>query len=64
MARYFIDCRDYPSDTKCTLALAADKKDELLEAAVQHATKAHGFEDTPEFRKELVKGFKRGTPPL
>jgi predicted small metal-binding protein len=64
MARYYVDCRDYPSDVKCSLALAADKKEELLEAAVQHATRVHGFKDTPEFRKEIMKGFKEGTPPL
>ena len=64
MARYYVDCRDYPSEVKCSLALAADKKDELLEAAVQHATSVHGYKDTPEFREDIMKGFKKGTPPL
>jgi len=41
MERYFIDCRNYPNDAKCTLALSADTRDELLEAAVHHATKVH-----------------------
>jgi predicted small metal-binding protein len=43
MERYFVDCRDYPGDVKATLALAADKKEELLEAVVQHGTKVHGY---------------------
>lgn len=60
MARYCIDCRDYPSDTKCSLALSADTKDELVEAAVQHGVKVHGYKDTPEFRKELLKDVKEG----
>jgi predicted small metal-binding protein len=65
MARYYLDCRDHPSnDSKCTLALAADKKEELLEAVVQHVTSVHGYKDTPEFRKEIVKEFKEGTPRL
>jgi len=64
MARYYVDCRDYPRDVKCSLALAADKKEELLEAAVQHATNVHGYKDTPEFREDIMKGFKEGTPPL
>ncbi len=56
MSRYFIDCRDYPSsDMKCTVALSADTKEELLEAVVQHGSKVHGYEDTPEFRKNIVK---------
>jgi predicted small metal-binding protein len=65
MARYYIDCRNHSgADSKCTLALVADKKEELLEAAVQHAASVHGYKDTPEFRKEIVKEFKEGTPPL
>jgi predicted small metal-binding protein len=63
MERYFIDCRDHPSDVKCTVALSADTKEELLEAVVQHGTTVHGYEDTPEFRETIVKGFKEGTPP-
>lgn len=62
MARKYIDCRDYPGDTKCTVALSADTEEELLEAAVQHATVVHGFKDTPEFRKDIRKEFREGTP--
>ena len=46
MARYCVDCREHPSDVKCSLALSADTKDELREAVVQHAMKVHGFQDT------------------
>ena len=63
MKRYFIDCRDYPGDAKCTVALSADTKEELLEAVVQHGTKVHGYEDTPEFREQIVNEFKEETPP-
>ena len=62
--RYFVDCRDYPSDVKCTLAIAADKKEELLEAVVHHGIKVHGYPDTHEFREKIMKGMKEGTPPL
>ena len=62
MSRYFIDCRDYPSDINCSVALSADSKEELLEAVVQHGTKVHGYEDTAEFREQIVKEFKEGTP--
>jgi predicted small metal-binding protein len=63
MKRYFIDCRKHPSDVKCTVALSADTKEELLEAVVQHGTKVHGYEDTPEFREQVVKGFTEMGPP-
>lgn len=62
MPRMYIDCRNYPSEMSCTLALAADSEKELLEAAVQHAVAVHGHQDTPEFRKQLTSAFKNGTP--
>ena len=37
MARKYIDCREVPSEMNCTVAIAADSEDELVEAAVQHA---------------------------
>ncbi|EDM67415.1 MAG: DUF1059 domain-containing protein [Moritella sp.] len=64
MARYYIDCRDYPGEVKCSVALAADTKEELLQAVVEHGTKVHGYEDTPEFRDNITKEFKEGTPPM
>ena len=58
MARYQIDCREHPSENNCTVSIAADSKNELLDAAVQHAVTVHGHKDTPEFRTELSKLFK------
>jgi predicted small metal-binding protein len=62
MERYYIDCRDYPGDIKCSVALSADTEEELLEVVVQHGEKVHGYKDTPEFRENIVKEFKRGAP--
>ena len=63
MARKYIDCREYPSEMNCTLALTADSEDELLEAAVQHAVSVHGHEDSAAFREQLRQLFKAGSPP-
>jgi len=63
MARKYIDCREYPSEMKCTIALSADSDDELLEAAVQHAVAVHGHEDSAGFRQQLRQLFKKGSPP-
>jgi predicted small metal-binding protein len=63
MARKYIDCREYPSDAKCTVAISADSDAELEEAAVQHAVAVHQHEDTPEFRQQLRSLFKEGSPP-
>lgn len=62
MARVHIDCREFPSEMKCTLAVVADSEEELLEAAVQHAVAVHQHEDSPEFRTELRKCFRQGNP--
>lgn len=58
MARKMIDCRDFPSESKCTVAIAADTADEILEVAVMHAVKKHGHQDSAELRDELRKGIK------
>ena len=62
MPRVHIDCREFPSEMNCTVALVADTQEELLEAAVQHAVAVHKHKDTPEFRAELRKIFKQGNP--
>ena len=62
MSRKYIDCREHPSESKCTIAIFADTEDELIEAVVQHAVKVHGHEDTPTFRQELRQAVKEGEP--
>ncbi len=62
MARKYIDCREVPSDMNCTVAISADTEDELLEAVVQHAVQVHHHQDSREFREQLRKAFKEGSP--
>jgi predicted small metal-binding protein len=57
MGRQYIDCREFPSEMKCTVAISADNADELVNAAVQHAISVHGHHDTPEFRTEIRKAI-------
>lgn len=64
MPRKYIDCRAFPSETNCTLALSADSEGELLEAAVQHAIAVHGHQDSPELRDMIRSAMQDGTPPL
>ena len=63
MVRKVADCREYPSEKNCTVAMSADSEDELLEAAVQHAVSVHQHQDTPELRTQLKALFKEGNPP-
>jgi len=64
MGRKFIDCREFPTEMNCTIALSADSEGELLEAAVQHAIAVHGHEDTSELRDMIRSAMKDGTPPI
>jgi predicted small metal-binding protein len=64
MTRQYIDCREFPSETHCTVALSADSESELLDAAVQHAVTVHKHTDSPELRSQLKTLFHQGTPPI
>ncbi len=58
MARMYIDCRDYASEMKCTVAISADSKKELIDAAVQHAVAVHSHTDSPQLREQIAALIK------
>ena len=57
MGRKVADCRDFPSENACTLAISGEE-DEVVTAATQHAVSAHGHEDTEEVRTWLRQNLK------
>jgi len=63
MARKFIDCRQFPSEMNCTIAISAATDAELLDAAVHHAVAVHRHQDTPELRDQIKSAIKEETPP-
>ncbi|MFI5265940.1 MAG: DUF1059 domain-containing protein [Chloroflexota bacterium] len=56
MGRKYIDCREFGGD--CTVVISADTAQEVEEAAMEHAQKRHGEQDTPEFRTQVRGGIK------
>jgi predicted small metal-binding protein len=60
MSRQYIDCREFPSEAQCTLAMSADDEAELLDAAAQHAVRVHGHKDGPELRAQLKQCVHEG----
>ncbi len=64
MARKYVDCRQFPSEMNCTVAISADTEKELMEVAVHHAVSVHGHKDTPEFRSQLKTAIQEGMPSL
>ena len=55
--RKVADCREFPSESKCSLTITGEEE-EVLRAAAMHAQDVHGHKDTPEFRNELRKALK------
>ncbi|MGN6693511.1 MAG: DUF1059 domain-containing protein [Aquihabitans sp.] len=57
MARMVADCRDFPSESGCTLTIAGEEE-EVVAAAAIHAATIHGHDDTPELRDMLRSSLK------
>jgi len=57
MTRKVIDCRDFPSETNCTLSIAG-REFEVLQASAEHAVTTHGHTDGPELREQLLAMMK------
>ncbi len=55
--RKVIDCRNFPSDKACTLAISGTEE-EVLDLAVLHASTVHGHENTPELREQIRSMLK------
>ncbi len=61
MARKVADCREFPSESHCTLTISGEE-DEVVRAAAMHASDVHGHRDTPELREELRKMLRDEAP--
>jgi predicted small metal-binding protein len=63
MARMYVDCREMPSESNCSLYISGTE-DEVVRAAAEHAASVHDHEDTPEFREELRGHLKEEQVPV
>lgn len=59
--RMVADCRDFPSETNCTLTIAGTES-EVLQAAAEHAVSTHGHVDGTELRKQIRAMMKDEVP--
>ena len=57
MVRKIADCRDFPSESGCTLTIAGEE-DEVVEAAALHAVAHHGHQDGADLRAMLRSGLR------
>jgi cytochrome P450 len=52
VTRKVADCRDFPSETGCTLTITGNEM-EVVQAAAEHAVSTHGHVDGPELRQQI-----------
>ncbi len=57
MARKYVDCREQPSVSNCSLRISGEEN-EVLDAAVMHAISRHGHQGTPELREQIRQSLK------
>ncbi|HLG92822.1 MAG TPA: hypothetical protein VKY15_07580 [Acidimicrobiales bacterium] len=57
MSRNTADCRDFPSETGCTLTISGEEH-EVRAAAVQHAVTVQQHSDDAELRAWLRQSLK------
>lgn len=57
MSRMVADCRDFPSESGCTLTIAGEEE-EVVVAASAHAAAVHGHDDGEELREMIRSSLK------
>jgi hypothetical protein len=57
MSRKVADCREWPSESGCTLTISGEE-DEVIVAATHHAMTVHGHQDVEEVHAWLRENLK------
>ncbi len=57
MTRMIADCRDFPSDSGCSLTISGEEE-EVLDTATAHAVAVHGHDDGAELREMIKSSLK------
>jgi hypothetical protein len=60
MSRMYVDCREQPSESRCSLKISGEP-DEVVRAASEHAAAVHGHANTPELREMIRSMLKEDT---
>jgi uncharacterized protein DUF1059 len=50
--RKVIDCRQFPAEKPCSIAISVTEE-EVISLAVLHASTVHGHADSPELREQI-----------
>jgi predicted small metal-binding protein len=55
--RKVIDCREFPSESNCSLTISGSEA-EVLKAATEHAVSSHGHKAGPELEGTLRSSLR------
>lgn len=55
--RKLIDCREFPSESNCSLTIAGTEA-EVIKAATEHAVSSHGHQPGPELVRALQSSLR------
>jgi predicted small metal-binding protein len=55
--RVFIDCREHPSESNCSLRISGTEQ-EVMEIAVEHAISKHRHQKSSELTEMIRKALK------
>ena len=55
--RQVADCRDFPSESNCSLTIAGEE-DEVVRAATEHAISVHGHQAGPDLEAGIRSMLK------
>jgi len=61
MTRKYVDCRDMPSESGCTLAIVGEPE-EVVTAAVAHAKSVHGHNEPEAELAEMIRADLKDAP--
>jgi predicted small metal-binding protein len=61
MARKYVDCRETPSESGCTLAIVGEP-DEVVSAAVAHMKTVHAHTEPDDELATMVRGELKDAP--
>ena len=58
MTRKVADCREFPSESDCTLTIAGEEE-EVVRAASEHAARQRAMKAATDNAEELIKSYTR-----
>jgi hypothetical protein len=63
MSKFYLVCKQRTNGSKCSMAITSDTKEDLLAAALEHASSVHDLKETRGLKDSYRGSMKKGAPP-